>query len=311
MATYNGEKFIEEQLLSILKQTRQPEEVVICDDNSSDNTAKIIAQFIEDNGLQDRWKLIINKENKGYPMNFFYCIDNCKGDIVFLSDQDDVWKIDKIERMETVLNENPNIQLLSCNYGVIDADNNKINGLMTPKTSETMKITPVYIQDILRSFRWPGMTMAIRKNYYKKICSNFRNLRAAHDMIFAIFASNDNGFYYYDYIGVYHRRHSNNTAKEEHRIFKLLNLERKLFEVEKYNNILEEIVCKEFNLNTEVNTAIKERLKISKFRYDILKKRKFSKLFSLYIKNMNYLRVKSFICDFWLLCFGGYGKYSN
>ncbi|MBU3213956.1 glycosyltransferase [Clostridium estertheticum] len=311
IATYNGEKYIEEQLLSILNQTRQVDEVVICDDNSSDNTMKIITQFIKKNDDLRGWRLIVNKINKGYPSNFYYCVEKCKGDIVFFSDQDDIWKKDKIEKMESVLNENSKIQLLSCNHGVIDSEGNKIHSYMTPKTTETMTIKSVSIHETLHAYGWPGMTMAIRKAYYDGICYNFKDLSIAHDFILAIFASNDNAFYSYDYIGTYHRRHSNNTAEEEHRIFKLLNLRRKLHEIQLYNNMLQKVVVAEFKFNASVNNALNKKLRLSKLRYDIIRNRRYKKLFWLYLKNGDTLRIKSFICDFWILSFGNYKKYKE
>lgn len=306
MATYNGEKYIEEQLLSILNQTRQPDEVVICDDNSSDSTTIKITQFIHDNNLHSRWKLISNKENKGYPMNFYYCMDNCKGEIVFFSDQDDIWERGKIEKMEIILKNNPQVQLLSCNHGVVDSKGNKINSFMTPKISETMEVKLIDIREILRAYVWPGMTMTIRKTYYDNICHNFKNSKIAHDFILAIFAANNNAFYYYDYIGTYHRRHDNNAAEEEHRIFKLLNLKRKLHEIQLYNNMLQKVVDAKFQLSTQTYNEISKRLELSKLRYYVLRNRGYSQLFHLYFKNENTLRVKSYICDLWILFFGKY-----
>jgi len=73
MTTYNGEKFLEQQLLSIFNQTRQPDEVIICDDGSSDRTVMIVQQFITKYNLQDSWKIIKNKYNKGLTKNFLEC----------------------------------------------------------------------------------------------------------------------------------------------------------------------------------------------------------------------------------------------
>lgn len=308
IATYNGEKYIEEQLLSILNQTRQADEVIICDDNSLDNTKNIIEEFIKKYNLQPKWRLISNKQNKGYPFNFYFCIDNSKGDIVFFSDQDDIWVKDKIERMGEVLNLNPNIQLLSCNYGVIDSSGQKVDNYMTPKTSENMEFKLVDIEEILRDYKWPGMTMAIRKLYYNDICNKFNQIKIAHDFILSIFAADIQGFYYYDYIGAYHRRHDNNVAQEEHRILKLLNLKRKLHEIQIYNEMLQNVVNARFDFNADTSQAIRNKLELSKLRYEFLKNRKFIKMIKLYFMNMDAIRIKSFICDFWILCFGSYKK---
>lgn len=62
MGTYNGENYIEQQLKSLLNQTREPDEVIICDDNSDDKTAEIIRRFIDVNHLQDSWKLYCNNQ---------------------------------------------------------------------------------------------------------------------------------------------------------------------------------------------------------------------------------------------------------
>ena len=99
MGTYNGETYIEQQLNTILRQTKAPEEVILCDDGSTDNTVSIIERFIRKNGLDGKWKLYRNKINKGYPSNFYYACSLCNEEIVFLADQDDIWKNDKIEKM--------------------------------------------------------------------------------------------------------------------------------------------------------------------------------------------------------------------
>ena len=70
MCTYNGEKYILPQLESIHAQTVAPDEVIICDDNSTDQTVSIIRDFIKEHGLEDTWSLHCNEENKGYPGNF-------------------------------------------------------------------------------------------------------------------------------------------------------------------------------------------------------------------------------------------------
>ena len=70
MAAFNGEKFIEEQLASILSQTRPVDEVIICDDRSSDRTAALAEDFIARKHLQDTWRVEVNTQNVGYASNF-------------------------------------------------------------------------------------------------------------------------------------------------------------------------------------------------------------------------------------------------
>lgn len=91
IATYNGEKYIKEQLDSILLQLKSGDEVVISDDNSSDSTLDILQDFND-----NRIKIFKNK-GKGLIQNFENAIMNSSGDYIFLSDQDDIWERNKIE----------------------------------------------------------------------------------------------------------------------------------------------------------------------------------------------------------------------
>ena len=93
MATYNGEKYIKEQLDSILSQLNEIDEIVISDDDSTDNTRNIINSFND-----KRIKLLDGPKN-GVKQNFANAIENCVGKYIFLSDQDDIWENNKVERV--------------------------------------------------------------------------------------------------------------------------------------------------------------------------------------------------------------------
>jgi glycosyltransferase involved in cell wall biosynthesis len=92
ICTFNGEKFIAEQLESVLKQSYQNIEIIIVDDCSSDETSKICESYHD-----ERIKLFKNKENIGYTKNFERAISICNGDYICLCDQDDIWFENKIE----------------------------------------------------------------------------------------------------------------------------------------------------------------------------------------------------------------------
>lgn len=92
LASYNGYKYIKEQLLSILRQLSTEDEVVISDDGSNDETIDVI-RSIDD----CRIKIFENKNKHGYTGNFENALRNVSGDIIVLSDQDDVWVDNKIE----------------------------------------------------------------------------------------------------------------------------------------------------------------------------------------------------------------------
>jgi len=98
MCTYNGEKYLQAQLDSIASQTRLPDELIICDDNSSDRTINIINDFAASTPFPVT--LHINGRNIGSTKNFEHAIGFCNSDITVLSDQDDVWHSDKLELVE-------------------------------------------------------------------------------------------------------------------------------------------------------------------------------------------------------------------
>lgn len=97
LCTYNGGSFLSEQLESFLKQTLLPDELVIGDDCSNDKTVKIIEDFAKTAPFPIRLK--INEKNLGSTKNFEQTILRCTGDLIFLSDQDDIWLPEKLEKI--------------------------------------------------------------------------------------------------------------------------------------------------------------------------------------------------------------------
>lgn len=110
MATYNGEKYLAEQLRSILKQIGQYDELVISDDHSTDNTVDVIQSFTD-----KRIKLIYNNTERGYTRNFENAIKYATGNMIFISDQDDVWQGNKVETMKRYL-ENYDLVISDATY---------------------------------------------------------------------------------------------------------------------------------------------------------------------------------------------------
>jgi glycosyltransferase involved in cell wall biosynthesis len=91
LATYNGEKYIKEQLDSILSQLGEKDELILSDDGSSDRTIEI-AESYKDSRIK-----IFNNSFKNLILNFEFALNQAKGDYIFLSDQDDVWLPNKVE----------------------------------------------------------------------------------------------------------------------------------------------------------------------------------------------------------------------
>lgn len=95
MATYNGAKYIRKQLDSIYAQTYKNIEVVVTDDCSKDDTAAILEEYKKKRGL----RYVVNEKNLGFVRNFEKAMSLCVGEYIALSDQDDVWEPNKIERL--------------------------------------------------------------------------------------------------------------------------------------------------------------------------------------------------------------------
>ena len=104
LASYNGEKYMEQQLKSIAAQTYPSLEIVISDDNSTDGTREIITAFAE---TDQRVRLVLNEQNKGYNKNFESAFLHTTGDYIAIADQDDIWLPEKIEeQMKLFTSEN-------------------------------------------------------------------------------------------------------------------------------------------------------------------------------------------------------------
>lgn len=110
LASYNGSKFLREQLESFSKQTRLPDELVVCDDASIDNTIDILERFKATAPFPVR--IFQNSENVGLVRNFEKALSLCEGDLIFLSDQDDAWHSTKLEVVELEFARRPNIDLI-------------------------------------------------------------------------------------------------------------------------------------------------------------------------------------------------------
>lgn len=127
LTTYNGSKFITELLDSIRNQTRQPDEVVIIDDVSTDDTVSIVSEYIKSNGLKN-WSIIRNESNLGWKKNFRKVMSKCTGDIVFFCDQDDIWHQDKVEVMCSVFEDSVDIGVLISNYVLLSQGSSQTKG---------------------------------------------------------------------------------------------------------------------------------------------------------------------------------------
>ena len=118
MCTYNGERYVEEQLMSFAAQTRLPDEIVICDDGSADDTIKIASEISEH--LPFPVRIYENSENLGVTKNFEKALQLCVGDIIFFSDQDDILMPEKIETIIEEFRNEPDIGYVFSDARIVD-----------------------------------------------------------------------------------------------------------------------------------------------------------------------------------------------
>ena len=124
MATYNGARYLRAQLQSFVDQTRQPDELIIKDDCSTDGTETIVREF----GKTAPFKVEFhrNQQNLGYCGNFNAALMRATGDLVFLSDQDDVWFPEKIEHMIGVAERHPEALVVMNDAALTDGELNEV-----------------------------------------------------------------------------------------------------------------------------------------------------------------------------------------
>src|ERR1700760_1987549 len=110
LCTYNGERFLGRQLASIQQQTRLPDELVACDDCSTDRTLEILNDFAAAAGFPVN--IIRNEEKLGVAANFERAIRLCQGSLIALCDQDDIWYPSRLERSEEEFVAHPDVGLV-------------------------------------------------------------------------------------------------------------------------------------------------------------------------------------------------------
>ena len=138
LCSYNGEKYINQQIDSILSQTHKPSEIVVCDDGSTDRTPEILAEYQKQ--YPEIFRIYFNEINLRSVKNFEKAISLCSKDIIFLSDQDDIWAENKAEKIVSFLDNHPEIDAVATNGFCIDE-----NGTIHEKYS--LWDAPVFLKE--------------------------------------------------------------------------------------------------------------------------------------------------------------------
>lgn len=216
LATYNGEAYIEQQMDSILRQTRKVDEIIVYDDASTDQTLAKVKQY----QFQDDVVVHIFSQdhNVGYIENFAKALKMTNGDIIFLCDQDDIWECKKVEKIMSVFEKNPNIQCVASAFTYIDQDGKEIeeedkgnNHNLCWNKVELHDAQLIPFDEILYHNISMGCTMAFRTSI-KDTYLKRTNHKAAHDWELNLIASLENGLIFYNEPLIQYRIHEQNTT---------------------------------------------------------------------------------------------------
>lgn len=192
LCTYNGARFITEQLESICNQTVQPNEIVICDDLSTDETLSCIEEVKNSYPAID-WKIRRNTANLGYVKNFEQAVSLTTGDIIFLSDQDDVWLPEKVEKLVDYLKKEKEKELVFSNSLISSSTLQSYNQTMFERTEFTLQRMTSFknggsFKLLLSHFFVTGATVAFKSSLKKWILPFADVERHIHDGWMAIVA---------------------------------------------------------------------------------------------------------------------------
>jgi glycosyltransferase involved in cell wall biosynthesis len=157
MCTYNGAAFVEAQLESILAQSRSPDEIILCDDGSTDGTIDLAAKIAEKHPAKIR--IIRNKRRLGYCRNFESAVRLVTGDVIFLSDQDDFWFPDKVASMLRVFAEDPEVVVAYSDAVLTDGELRPTGTVFNRRKDVNLRKTPT-LRQLSRGVAFNGPMMA-------------------------------------------------------------------------------------------------------------------------------------------------------
>lgn len=211
LCTHNGEKYIAAQLQSILQQTKLPDEIIICDDYSTDNTVEIIKKTFNENFFNN-FKIEINNPALKTIKNFERAISLCSGEWIFLSDQDDIWDIDKVEKLLNAVKKNT--LLLFSNGRLIDENDKPLNSSLwehwgfTSQQKERWKNNQLAFQDLLNNKNFvTGATVLFNKKILKNALPIIVPNGYYHDAWLALHTSALDGLHFFEEETISYRIH--------------------------------------------------------------------------------------------------------
>jgi glycosyltransferase involved in cell wall biosynthesis len=212
LCTFNGENFLRKQIDSILNQTLRVDEIVVCDDCSTDSTLDILEDYKKKN--PEIFQIYKNEVNLKSNKNFEKTIALCNGDYIFLSDQDDIWRNDKVEKTVMVFKQNPEAEGVFSDATLINEEGNPAFENISLWDSflfyESKMNKPINLFDFLISNGnfLTGATLCLKKEV-KDFCFPFLTLDTLlHDEWFALILSKRKTLYYTNEKLIFYRLHN-------------------------------------------------------------------------------------------------------
>ncbi len=300
MATYNGADYIEEQLDTIREQTRPADELIVCDDGSTDRTVEIVRAYITKHNLEEKWHVYENPVNLGFANNFNHAASLASGDLLFFSDQDDRWDTGKIETMVTIMQEHDDCAVLCTDYlPWVNGDQSvRVPESVREKMPDNGVLEKIRLSNRSLYIGALGCCMCVRKEFFDKVEQYWFDGWAQDDRMWRLAQCAD-GLYVLHSNLVWHRIHAANTSTfgSYHDRAKRTGLFKKMF-----------LACEQSEKAAEVFPASESDKKIlsshtamMKRRWEMLEKRK--PLYSLglvrYLKY--YQNYRSYLVDLYCL----------
>lgn len=205
IASYNGEKYIKTQLESIIHQLGVDDEIIIVDDCSQDRTVDIIKEFND-----KRIKLYFNEVNKRHVYTFEKAIKFAKNELIFLSDQDDIWVNDRIKLIKSYFSTNDCL-LISSNFILFQENHQEKLSRNPLKKKDSKKYFGNILGIFLGKRDYYGCTMAFRKKLLEVILPIPSFVRS-HDLWIAMAANLLKSNLHIEEITVKRRIHNNNVT---------------------------------------------------------------------------------------------------
>jgi glycosyltransferase involved in cell wall biosynthesis len=211
LCTYNGERFLHEQLASILAQSRRPDAMLAHDDGSSDRTISILKSYAVKAAFPV--EIVVNRTNLGFARNFEKAIERAGADIIALSDQDDYWRPDKLQKIEQAFAADHDFTALFSEAEIVDEVLAPLGyGLMHALHITPLELARVRDRDffpvLLRRNLAAGATMAFRANLKARVLPIPEGVY--HDEWIALIAAAFNQLRYCPEPLIQYRQHGSN-----------------------------------------------------------------------------------------------------